>query len=292
MSSVFLAIPSYADPDLPSTIESAVRNSSGRHSLNIAVCEQVTSYCAAYMLGRLMPDNVSLHLTEVNDTMIGVGGARHLAEQHYSGETYQVQTDSHIRFDLDWDDAVIRILRRLPGSAVVSSSAFPNPWQDRHNIPVVVLDRFEDGLPAGHVRMTPPSSGDIDEATPARTVLAGAMYGRAWCVQVPADPGIAFNGEESALSARLWTSGRELYHARSPWVQPIAGTYHPGQVKRPFQRNGWEDMQSVSMQRVNDLLTGNLNCELYGLGTTRSLAQWVEYSGIDFASSTVRSPWP
>ena len=32
--------------------------------------------------------------------------------------------------------------------------------------------------------------------------------------------------------------------------------------------------------------------DLYGLGTVRTLADWVEYSGIDYAAQTVRSPWP
>ena len=294
MASIFIAVPSYADPDLPFTIESAIRNRSGYHELHFGICEQVTSYCSAYILGHVTPDDVLVDLSESNNQLIGVGGARHQAEGHYTGEDYQVQIDSHVRFDPNWDDAVVRILKRLPSSAVISSCSFPDPWQDRHKIPIVEFDRFENGLPAGHVRMADPKSGNIDEAVPARTVMGGAIYGRAWCEMVPADPHILFNGEESALAARLWTHGRSLYHARAPWVQPIAGTYHPGTIPRPWQRDEWDELNAGSMQRVKALLTGgSLKADdRFGLGSVHSLAEWVEYSGIDFEAATVTAPWP
>ena len=112
MASIFIGIPSYADPDLPHTIESAVRNQSGLHELHFGICEQVTRYLSAYRLGLVLPDNVRLHVGHVGDKLIGLGGARHLVERHYRGEEYQVQLDAHIRFDANWDDTVVSILRQ------------------------------------------------------------------------------------------------------------------------------------------------------------------------------------
>ena len=42
MTSILLTLPAYADPDLPWTIDSAIRKSSGLHNIHISVVEQLT----------------------------------------------------------------------------------------------------------------------------------------------------------------------------------------------------------------------------------------------------------
>ena len=36
--------------------------------------------------------------------------ARKMIERHYNGETYVMQLDSHMRFDLNWDIELIKML--------------------------------------------------------------------------------------------------------------------------------------------------------------------------------------
>ena len=299
--SIFVAIPSYADADLPATLDSAIRMSSGRYVVHLSVCEQVTGYAAGYLLGRHLPPHVLVSVEEVGDKLIGLGGARHLAEWAHSAEDVQVQTDSHTRFDSDWDVRILELCARLGPNGIASANMMPDPWTHAGRIPVVVLDRFAHGpagIPAGKVEMMEPPSGRLDELIPSRAVVGGGVVGRAWCRDVPADPFIAFAGEEPALAARLWTSGRELFAARMPFRTARAGVRPPS---RPWERPEWAEMDARSRRRVQALLTGGAlpaddaagqYLDRYGLGDVRTLADWTEYSGLDYALQEVRTPWP
>ena len=44
---------------------------------------------------------------------LGVCWARHSVQQLYSGETYTLQIDSHMRFEQDWDEILIEMLKNL-----------------------------------------------------------------------------------------------------------------------------------------------------------------------------------
>ena len=298
---IFVVIPSYADKDIANTLESAIRMSSGRNQLRFSVCEQRTAYVESYRVGRRFPDHVELRVTLVGERLVGVGGARRLAEEWYSGEEYQVQLDAHVRFDTDWDERVVRLLERLGDHAVVSGLNHSDPWRDAGKIPVVRFDHFiDDGCtPFGHVEMVEPESGRLDEAQPARTIIAGALAGAAWCDEVPSDPHIVFTGDEPTMAARLWTHGRDLFHARMPWVQSTPGLERP--PNRPWELPEWAARNECSLRRVRALLVGYPlpaddpaaeDVNLYALGHARTLDDWVEYSGLDYRNGVIQPEWP
>ena len=294
---IFVAIPSYHDADLPATLDSAIRMSSGRNIVHLAVCEQVTRYASGYLLARELPEHVFVSVEQVGDRLIGLGGARHLAESFFAGEDLQAQTDSHTRFDADWDTRLVELCARL-GDGVASANMMPDPWSRAGRIPVVRYERFTNGIPAGHVEMIEPPSGRLSEMIPSRAIVGGGVVGRAWCADVPADPHIAFSGEEQTLAARLYTSGRDLYAASLPFRTAMAGERPPN---RPWERPEWAEMNDRSCRRVQALLTGAAlaaddpaghDQHLFGLGTARTLADWTAYSGLDYTKQTVRTPWP
>ena len=208
-----------------------------------------------------------------------------------------MQTDSHTRFDSDWDVRIVELCARL-GDGVASANMMPDPWSHAGRIPVVRYERFTNGIPAGHVEMIEPPSGRLSELIPSRAIVGGGVVGRAWCADVPADPHILFSGEEQTQAARLYTSGRDLYSARLPFRTSMAGERPPN---RPWERPEWAEMNDVSCRRVQALLTGAAlaaddpaghDQHLYGLGTARMLADWTAYSGLDYTKQTVRMPWP
>lgn len=289
MPAIIVTIPSYADPDLPWTLDSAIRASSGSHDVHLSVCEQVTRYGDAYCLDRQLPDHVRVSITAVGRDLIGLGAARSLAESRYGGEEIQLQTDAHTRFDADWDRAVVHMVDHLGGDAIVSSNMAADAWSSPGRIPVVRFDRIEDGIPAGEVEMFLPRR--VDEVLPARTVLGGSVVGKAWCVEVPADPHIIFAGEEPAMAARLWTHGRRLWHGRVPWRTATAGEERPSDLA-PWHWPEWAELEEASMRRVQALLTGENGLESEGYGLGAGLDAWTEYSGLDYVAGTVRNPWP
>ena len=147
--------------------------------------------------------------------------------------------------------------------------------------------------------MTEPATGRLDEAHPARTVLACSVMGRAWCEDIPADPHILFAGDEPTMAARLWTHGRSLWHARMPWVTSTPGVERPG--GRPWELAEWGTRNEVSMRRVRAVLTGDplaaddpasADLHHYELGASRTLADWLDYAGLDYQAGTVITEWP
>ena len=86
--------PSYADPDLPLTLQNAIRQSSGAVHLTFGICEQVTGYVKAFMVGRSLPAHVKATFVLYGEGLIGVGGARAAIERMYDGEEYMLMIDA------------------------------------------------------------------------------------------------------------------------------------------------------------------------------------------------------
>jgi hypothetical protein len=108
--------------------------------------------------------------------------------------------------------------------------------------------------------------------------------------EVPYDPYLYFGGEEITLSARLWTHGYDIYHLTRPVV------YHL--FARASRRVHWHDhanwgqSNALSIARVRHLLGTQpstdppvlAEIERYGLGRTRTLPEYQDFCGVDFAT--------
>ena len=83
----------------------------------------------------------------------------------------------------------------------------------------------------------------------ARVVYAGGLAGKSWVHNVPTDPHIVFDGEQPVLTARLWTAGYDLYHARIPVAH---GGVRP--AGKPWDEDSWAQLNETSVRRVRALL--------------------------------------
>ena len=93
---------------------------------------------------------------------------------------------------------------------------------------------------------------------------------------------------------RFYTHGRNLLHARVPWQTSVPGGERPS--GRPWELPEWAERWEISQRRVQALLTdapladdgpAGQEQHLFGLGTARTLADWTQYSGIDYTKQTV-----
>ena len=55
--------------------------------------------------------------------------ARHMIQRHYQGETYQMQIDSHHRFDEAWDVRTIKMLHSCDAGEYSIITAYPRPYK-------------------------------------------------------------------------------------------------------------------------------------------------------------------
>jgi len=156
-----------------------------------------------------------------------------------------------------------------------------------------------------------------DDAYPTQMAFIGAgfFFARAeFLVDVPFDPYLPwlFMGEEVALSIRAWTHGWNIYAPRKNLIghqyRPIKmGVPHYWDtIQRFFHHSGVqargtkfvhqrlkhmlgypkfssEDLQVSNMDESHNVL---MEFEHYGLGTTRSRTEYLEFSEIDIDTRT------
>ena len=301
MASIFVNVASYNDPDLPYTIESAIRASSGAHIIHLGICEQVTEYALAWSIGHgPLPLHCEMSFVFYDEELLGVGGARAAAEGLYDGENYILQIDAHTRFDPNWDDILITASSNLPTTAGIISGAMPSdPWlgrtEGRNGISVIGCEEMDgDGFPRRKPRMIERPKTK-HQYYPARLITASCIFGPAWVNSVPYDPHIMFYGEEPTFEVRLWTSGVDLYHADIPFMH---GNFRS--PNRPWTRPGWIEKNKVSLRRCRALLgieeipaddPALVDIDAYGFGDVRSFGDWQEYSGFNYEAGTLDADW-
>ena len=267
--SIFVSIPSYADPDLALTLDHAIRLSSWDVPLTFGICEQVTAYIDAFMTGRGLPAHVKVHYVLYGEErLLGVGGARAAIERMYDGQDYVLMIDAHTRFEADWDRKLLDAVNTLPSHGLITGLMPPDPWAGKGCVPVTDCDTMDDqGFPFCLPDLVP---GPSNKAYPSRHAHAGALFGRAWLDRVRQDPHIIFDGEESTLTARLWTAGLDLFHMALPFMHGAQRT--PG---RPWERPEWHVVDAVSRRRCRVLLgvergtaadPALVDLDAYGLG--------------------------
>ena len=139
-----------------------------------------------------------------------------------------------------------------------------------------------------------------DRPIPGAFIASGFLFGPGSIVSdVPYDPDLYFYGEEVAMSARLWTSGFNIY---APNRLLLFHLYKTEQTDQEHSATHWGDHSNWfernrrSLVRVHTLLnsldrapkklgakTEDLdNLERYGLGEQRTLNDYQQWAGVNF----------
>jgi hypothetical protein len=221
----------------------------------------------------------------------GVCWARNRVRALWRDESHVLQIDSHMRFADRWDALLLDQLARCP-SAKPMLTTYPPGYELPNNLilsdPIFLAPKqFEaDGsLPQQGIPRA------LDSVIPKRTALvaAGYLFGRAdWIHEVPYDPQIYFQGEETSMAVRLWTHGWDFFGPTENLIWHRYG--NDGRAVHWSDHSDWFKLDAVSKQRVRQLLSmesDEHDLSPYGLGSVRSLEQFIEFSGIDFKNRTV-----
>src|SRR5579863_7807464 len=329
-NTIFIQIASYRDPQLVPTLLDLIKRSRRPELLRIVVCWQ---HAPDETLAMFWQNGFSkwqcravgdwpIHFMACGDAQIelievphlqsqGACWARNLIQQHYRGERYTLQLDSHHCFVDGWDDIVIEMLESLrPESPKPLLTAYlppfcPNgdPAARELSPSIMTFDRFSTEGPIFF------RSSRIDEAKhehpiPARFYSAHFAFADGHFAQtVPHDPALFFHGEEISISTRAFTHGYDLYHPHRliAWHEyqrperPKIWTDHSQEVKeRGDIAENWAERNSRSLERARALLGMNGNADsqiefgIYGFGSTRTLAQYERYAGVSFAHRGVQ----
>jgi hypothetical protein len=304
--SIFVSIASYCDPVLGFTLGRAMATARWPHRLHFGVVDQSAGPASPLDAEVVAPARLTYMKLEPVYAR-GPCWARAVAMSLYDGEDWFFQIDSHMDFDLHWDERLITQARALlPGRHGVVLTAYPNafvfeggrpvrrPTTDKvlaHVVKPGVL--FETDHP-----VLPFEAHPMDEAVPVPGfhLAAGCLFAPgSLAYAFPYDPWYYFHGEEQALAVRLFTHGWDIFHVPGLPIYHLYNTPASGVPARPMhwdeaqetQRSQtWWTLEQRSRERLANLVAGK-PLGVYGLGGQRSMADYAAFSGIDFAARTL-----
>ena len=302
---LFISIAAYCDPLLAFTLRSAFNQARHPGRLRFGVVEQVAPGQGLQLTDDWLPRQARwLQLPALQAR--GPCWARALAMTLYQGEDWFFQIDSHTWFEPGWDERLLHWAhhcRALNPRHLIS--CYPNPFTMTAGEPsaqvvgpqvlahvVSEASQFADDHPVLMFEGVPVAS---ELPVPGLHVGAGCLLAPGRVVQeLPYDPRLYFHGEEQAFALRAWTRGWDIFHIPR---MPVYHQYHAsGQAPRPLHWSPDLDSQraqrsaeltALANERLAALLWRGEDLGLYGLGRERSLADYADFSGIDYAGRRI-----
>jgi hypothetical protein len=289
------------------TLESLYKNATHPENVYVGICVQNADGDEDCYLS-----NASLKPYEKNIATIrmknyeakGPTWARYLCTTLFNDQDYFLQIDSHTLFEKGWDATAIQMMNEIKentGSKDVVISHYPPAWNPneelRANRNLNMVDTICQSFfnERGMVSFLGANSVDMTVNKYVQTphIAAGMFLCEGKCIrEVPYDPNLPnlFVGEEILHSARVWTSGYDIY---SP-TQVILYHFYT----RKEMPHIWDDKKTYNdkdafnkaktILELNENLRANPvpenlmeNVDKYGLGNKRTLKQFFDFAGID-----------
>jgi hypothetical protein len=299
MNTIFVQIASFRDPQLLPTLNDMIKQAKHPENLRVGICNQI-NLDDEFNIDNYQTDP-RFRIENVLDTdSEGVCWARHMVQQMYSGETYTLQIDSHMRFEKNWDVEMIQMIKDLQDkgykkpllTGYVSSFDPDNDPKGRIQEPWrMAFDRF---TPEGCVFFLPetiPGWKDLKEPIPARFYSAHFCFTLGeFATEVQHDPNYYFHGEEISIAVRAYTYGYDLFH---PHKVLIWHEYtRKGRTKHWDVDKTWYMKNDISHKRNRELL--GVDGEVFSgdtsfyFGTERTIKDYEKYAGIKFSNRSVQ----
>lgn len=293
---IFVSVASYRDTELSKTINSLISNADNPENLRVVILSQDQK--------KKHPDfskykNVELIEMDFRKAR-GAGYARKVLMEHYNGEDYFFQIDSHERFAKHWDTKILQMMKQAQEDAKTDKvilSQYPAPYTvhtgnrdyyikndkdfwDRVSWTSVVNTWY--GAWAGHRQ-------EIEDRTkphPSYTILAGYLFTLGSFVEeIPYDERISFMGEELCIAIRAYTRGWKIYAPQEMLVWHFyTRKDRPkvwSQMDDSMREHKWVDLEMQSKKIQEQILRGKEE-GVYGIGDRKKYLEYQKMIGIDF----------
>lgn len=297
---IFVQIASYRDPQLIPTIKNMLDQAKNPKNLVLSIARQFNPEDGFDDLSEYENDKRFKILNIDYKESKGVCWARYLTQQQYNNEEYTLQIDSHMRFEKNWDETLINMIKDLQSkghkkpllTGYVSSFDPENDPQGRVTEPWrMAFDRF---TPEGVVFFLPeviPGWKKLEGPIPARFYSAHFCFTLGqFSKEVQHDPEFYFHGEEISITVRAFTHGYDLFH---PHKVVIWHEYtRKGRTKQWDDDKSWY-VKNESCHKKNRQLLG-IDGEVFDgdlseyFGTERTITDYEKYSGVLFSKRAVQ----
>jgi hypothetical protein len=289
---IFVAIASYADPELPRTLDDCSAMARRTDRLRFGICWQ-RDPVGPIDVERFRSDSRFRFIDRTLSESQGGPWARNLAQSLWRGEAYTLQVDSHMKFEPDWDARLIDMLESLPAAKPIITMNAPLFHYDDDG----VLQRaFHMGVPTTRVSSWHESGGwapwfDFgapNQRQPGRTRFVNGNFAFSrgqWNVEVPQDPDHYYWGEEFNITVRSFTWGYEFFLPREIVAWHMLHRHGPPRRHWEHGDDVIQRRNAVAFQRLHRLIYAGEGHDLgpFSLGHVRTLRDYEIFSGFDFA---------
>jgi hypothetical protein len=308
---IFVSIASYRDFYCSKTLESLYMNASYPNNIYVGLCIQNMEGDEDCVLKNelIKPYQKNIITIRLNNYEAkGPTWARYLCTTLFNNQDYFFQIDSHTLFEKGWDIDCINMIdeiKRNTESKEVVLSHYPPSYEDYNNkdkntniVHTLCQSFFND---RGMVSFLGAEAIDMTKKKYIQTphIAAGMFFCEGKCLKdVPYDPHLPnlFVGEEILHSARIWTSGYDIY---TPTKNVIYHLYtRANQPKVWTDKNNFIDIDAFNKVKlllelvdpgINIVLPDHVkeNIDKYGIGKKRSLKDYYNFAGIDKANKKI-----
>jgi hypothetical protein len=286
---IFVAIASYRDSECQWTVRDLFKRAAHPERIMVGICGQYLlpedAHCFA--VDPPFPARVRRRDFDARESR-GCCWAKRVSLEMHTNESYILMIDSHMRFEQDWDDRLIGMLAECPSAKPVITS-FPAPyWPPNEKVPsthILIPKGFNAHCVLELATIPQRSAAPL----PAAFAAGGFMFARSSLFkEVPYDPQQYFVGSEPAYSARVWTSGWDMFSPHECLI------YHYYKRTAPYHWDDdtrWTRLNEKSLRRIRHLLrtdvlrpssvTIGLDGRL-GLGSARTIQEYQRFAGVNF----------
>lgn len=286
---ILILIASYRDHEIANTVRSALEMAACPNDVRFAICHQFDSD-TKHLLDEWKADH-RFSIDEVPFAQSqGCCWARNRTFRLFDDEAYILQIDAHTRFADQWDLRYIHMLETADSSKPIITS-YPSSFTigDDGEVELdttagpqrLVIAKERDDLT---VLQTTEKLVDQSAPQPSPTLAAGQLFtiGQ-FCHDVDYDPQLYFAGEELSLAARAFTSGYDLFCPNDVLIWHL---YEHDEPKHWEDHDTYDESHVVAVKRLRTLFQGDQGAlGRYGLGTTRSLAEFEALAGVDLQNA-------
>lgn len=303
-ATILVHLPSYRDPELVPTIESALANAKYPKRIHFGICRQFHPEDGFDNLDKWRDDPRFKIMDVPYEEAKGLPWARaQINEVLLTNEDYICQLDSHHRFEKDWDKTLIDMHKSLEakGHKPILAAYLPlytpfndpggrtmEPWQQQ----------FVCFYPHGTIFIRPGllhGYQNMKEPVPSRFLSGHFCFARSeWAREIKHDPDIYFSGEEINLTVRSYTHGYDMFHPHKLVIwHSTMREERSGMLKWDDDAKkgvNWGQKQDYARRKIRCLFRTEEGIDLtgYDLGTVRTLAEYETYAGVNFKERKVQ----
>jgi glycosyltransferase involved in cell wall biosynthesis len=305
---IFVSIASYCDELLFFTIKDCMAKASKPENIFFGIVDQNIATQRAE-IEKLDFKNQIKYVYVNNIDTLGVSWARNIAFSLWDGEDFLLQIDSHMLFEKEWDTTLLSQYADLKKSSqkpIITTYPYDFSF-DENNTPTFIKPSGRTVLVLRPHPDTPLEENNsiirfraehkyTDAPVLGCHIAAGFIFtGSDFIEEIPYDPFLYFIGEEQSLAIRAYTRGWDIYHPI--WI-PIYHQYKNKKVEYVSQHwhKSVDEKRVVSsthlkertIKRVNRLLYGDgMKNSIYGLGSVKTMDEFIAFSGIDYKNKKI-----